>query len=165
MFRKMRRFKQQVDDAQAAQIMREGSYGVLAVSGDDGYPYAVPMSYAFIDAKDDKPACIVLHSAKVGHKIDAIAKNPKVSFAGVSKNQVVSAEFTTYYQSAIAFGSARIVEAENEKRKLLEALGNKYSFREPPESLAAEITNAGPHCHIIEISIDYLTGKQAKELM
>ena len=45
MFREMRRNKQQLSNEECGEILRKSTAGVLAVSGDDGYPYAVPLSY------------------------------------------------------------------------------------------------------------------------
>ena len=39
---------------------------MLALLGDNDYPYAVPISYVYDDGK------VYFHSAKNGHKIDAI---------------------------------------------------------------------------------------------
>ena len=47
MFREMRRKKQALSSADCATILQEGSSGVLAVAGDDGYPYALPLSYLY----------------------------------------------------------------------------------------------------------------------
>ena len=44
MFRKMRRFGQQLSHEACEEILQRATSGVLAVSGDDGYPYAVPLS-------------------------------------------------------------------------------------------------------------------------
>ena len=49
MFRKMRRFRQQLPDEEAIKILENGKTGVLAVNGDDGYPYTVPINYLLID--------------------------------------------------------------------------------------------------------------------
>ena len=45
MFRPMRRFKQALAPERCQAILRAGTSGVLALSGDDGYPCAVPLSY------------------------------------------------------------------------------------------------------------------------
>ena len=47
MFRKMRRKNQQLSFEQCQEVLNNGLSGVLALSGDDGYPYAVPMSYVY----------------------------------------------------------------------------------------------------------------------
>lgn len=48
MFRKMRRFKQQLSNDEALEILRNCKSGVLAVSGDGGYPYTVPLNLSLI---------------------------------------------------------------------------------------------------------------------
>ena len=45
MFREMRRKKQLLPAAMTAAVLQRNTSGVLAVSGEDGYPYAVPLSY------------------------------------------------------------------------------------------------------------------------
>ena len=73
MFRKMRRKKQELTEKQCLDILRRAKTATLALSGDDGYPYSVPMNFVYEDGK------IYFHGAKEGHKIDAIKNNPKVS--------------------------------------------------------------------------------------
>ena len=51
MFRKMRRFKQQLSNDEALEILKNCKSGVLAVSGDDGYPYTVPLNFVYADGK------------------------------------------------------------------------------------------------------------------
>lgn len=51
MFREMRRKKQQIPDNEAIAILENGKTGILAVNGDSGYPYTVPLNYMFIMAK------------------------------------------------------------------------------------------------------------------
>jgi len=90
---------------EAVKILQSATSGVLAVCGDDGYPYAVPLSYVYADGK------IYFHSALQGHKIDAIRSNPKVSFCVIDKDDIQPQEFTTYFRSVIVFGKARIIGA------------------------------------------------------
>ena len=67
MFREMRRKRQALTQAQCQAILEQGSCGVLALSGDGGYPYAVPLSYLYHQGK------LYFHCAKSGHKLDAPA--------------------------------------------------------------------------------------------
>ena len=89
MFRSMRRKKQCLSLQESIDILNRGTSGVLAVSGDGGYPYAVPMSYVYCDSK------IFFHSAKQGHKLDAVLGNDKVSFCVVDQDEVQPQKFTT----------------------------------------------------------------------
>ena len=51
MFREMRRKKQQLSPEICEDILTRGTSGVLALLGDDDYPYAVPISYVYDGAK------------------------------------------------------------------------------------------------------------------
>ena len=47
MFREMRRKKQSLSGEKISEILNNGTSGVLALSGDNDYPYAVPLSYVY----------------------------------------------------------------------------------------------------------------------
>ena len=119
MFREMRRFKQALSKEDCIKILEGQNTGVLAVNGDDGYPYAVPMSYIYADGK------IYFHSAKSGHKNDAIMRNPKVSFCVTETDVILPKDFTSSFRSVIAFGEARIFESDEEKRAVMESYTKK----------------------------------------
>jgi hypothetical protein len=129
----------------------------LACLGDEDYPYAVPVSYVYHNDR------IYFHSAKAGHKVDAILKNPKVSFAVVDEDTIVSAEYTTYFRSVVAFGKARLVEGE-EWLEGFKALVEKYSGDLPEDAKHKEITGCTQSL-IIAIDVDHLTGKEAIEFV
>ena len=160
MFREMRRSKQILSREAAEKILREGDFGVLALSGDDGYNYAVPISYAVEGNK------IYFHSAKTGHKLDAIKNNDKVSFCVVGKHETVAEEFTTYFSSVIAFGRIRIVEdnADPDKLRGLELLADKYSSTASSERREKELSRLSALV-VPVMTIEHLTGKAARELV
>ena len=160
MFREMRRSKQVLSREAAEKILHEGEFGVLALSGDEGYAYAVPINYAVEGNK------IYFHSAKTGHKLDAIRNNDKVSFCVVDLHEVVAEEFTTYFSSAIAFGRIRIIEddADPDKMRGLELLADKYSSTASPERRAKELSRLSALV-VPVMTIEHLTGKAARELV
>ena len=121
MFREMRRKKQALSNEENLAILMRGTSGVMAVSGDDDYPYAVPLSYVYHDSK------IYFHCAASGHKLDAMRRNPKVSFCVIDRDEVIPQEYTTYFRSVIVFGTVRILEKEQDKKPALELLATKYS--------------------------------------
>jgi uncharacterized protein len=157
MFRELRRIKQSLSIEEINTVMARCTNGVLACLGDDGYPYAVPLNYVYFNNK------IYFHSAKAGHKIDAIAENSKVSFCIIDKDTISSEKYTSYFRSVIAFGKARIVEGE-EGLDAFYALVEKYSGDQPESSKRKEVAECS-HAYIISIDIDHISGKQAKELM
>ena len=160
MFREMRRSKQILSQEAAEKILREGEFGILALSGDDGYGYALPINYAVEGNK------IYFHCAKTGHKIDAIKRNDKVSFCVVDRHEVVAEEFTTYFSSAIAFGRIRIVEdnADPDKLRGLELLADKYSSTASAERREKELSRLDALV-VPVMTIEHLTGKAARELV
>lgn len=158
-FREMRRKKQSLPQQETEDILNRGTSGVLALLGDNGYPYAVPVSYVYNDGK------LYFHSAKSGHKIDAIRRTAKASFCVIDKDLIVPEEYTTYFRSVIVFGQIRVIEDDSEKRTAIEKLAVKYA----PEDSAANRDNAinrewKPLC-MLEMTIDHITGKEAIELI
>ena len=160
MFREMRRSKQILSQETAYKILCAGEFGVLALAGDDGYPYSVPINYAVEGNK------IYFHSAKVGHKLDAINRNEKASFCVVARHEVVAEEFTTYFVSAIAFGRMKIIVDDSDPDKLrgLELLADKYSSTASPERREKELARLSAVV-IPVMTIEHLTGKAARELV
>ena len=158
MFREMRRSKQRLPREVAVEILERNTSGVLALSGDEGYPYAVPMSYVYADGK------IYFHSAKNGHKIDAIQRNEKASFCVIDQDQIVPEKYTTFFRSVIVFGRLRLVEDMEEMRRIAATLAMKYSadFKEGiPKEINASIRNMA----VLELTIDHITAKEAIELI
>ena len=154
-FREMRRKKQVLSQKEVEDILHKGTSGVLALLGDNDYPYAVPISYVYDDGK------VYFHSAKSGHKIDAIQRTAKASFCVIDEDLVVPEEYTTYFRSVIAFGKIRVIEDDREKRAAMEKLAIKYA----PEDTAANRDDAisrglKPLC-MLEMTIDHITGKEA----
>lgn len=156
MFREMRRKKQVLTKEECVQILQEGTSGVLAVDGDDGYPYAVPLSYVLSGDK------IYFHCAKSGHKLDALSRNEKASFCVIGQDQVMPEKFTTHYKSVIVFGRVRILDDDAEKIRAMEQLSVRYA----PEASAARIQEEidsfwKPLC-VLELSIEHMSGKKHK---
>ncbi len=153
MFREMRRKDRAMPAEEAERLLAEGDWGVLAVSGDDGYPYGVPVNYGYTGGR------IYVHSTSCeSHKLDGIRRNDKVSFTVVEGHDVLKEEFSTAFSSVVVFGRARII---TEGPLLREAM------RRMMEGLAPDMTEAAEeHCAhsmgsmaMIEITPEHITGK------
>ena len=155
MLPEMRRKAQQLPPAEAEAILRAGSSGVLALAGDEGYPYALPISYVYHGGR------LYFHCASTGHKLNAIARCPKASFCVIAQDEVVPALYTTRYRSVIAFGTIRQLEDEQAIIAALDVLGRKYA---PDLDPSAEIAGSLPRVCVLEMTIDHLTGKEGIEL-
>ena len=159
MFREMRRKRQQLSPEETEAVLDRCSSGTLAVLGDDGYPYAVPLSYVRHEGR------IYFHCAKSGHKLDAIRACDKVCFSVVDKDDVIPEKFTTAFRSATVFGRARIVTDGAELLSAMRALAGKYSPRESEDAFQHEMRSSGAGLCVVAIDVEHMTGKQGKELL
>ena len=155
----MRRGKQALEKETCRKILTEGITGVLALAGDEGYPYAVPINYYY-----DGDSRLYFHCAKSGHKIDAVARDPKASFCVVALDTPVPERFSTDYRSVIAFGKMRVVEDPEEMRRAIRLFTQKYSPAEPEEKREKEIEAFWKSLCILELQVEHLTGKEALRL-
>ena len=158
MFREMRRFKQALSIEECERILERNTSGVLAVSGDDNYPYAVPLSYVYAKSK------LFFHCAPVGHKIDGISRNNKVSFCIIDKDQIIPEKYTTYFRSVIVFGKVKIINDDKEKKYAIETLARKYSPNDE-EGIKKEIDKSFKQVCLLELDVDHISGKEAIELV
>ena len=154
----MRRHRQQLSREECERILGRCTSGVLALTGDGGYPYAVPLSYVYADG------AIIFHSAVEGHKVDAIRRDNRCSFCVIEQDDIRPAEFTTYFRSVIAFGRIHILESIDEKVQALRLLGRRYSPGDE-HGLQHEINQSLDHVLILRLDIEHMTGKEAIELV
>lgn len=157
-FRPMRRARQQLSEEECLAVLARNTSGVLAVLGDGGYPYAVPLSYVW------HGGALYFHCARSGHKLDAIRACEKASFCVVDQDQVVPERFTTHFRSVIVFGRAAILEDGPEFRAAIDALALKYAPGSAPEDRAAEIQKELPALCMVKLQPERITGKEAREL-
>lgn len=159
MFREMRRKKQLLSENETKEILLRNNAGTLAVYGDNGYPYSVPISYVYFNKK------IYFHCAKTGHKLDAITSNNRVSFSIIDKDEIVPEKFTTYFRSIILFGRAGIVTDKTEFDEAIFQLAKKYSSQVPEDLISDEIKHSYNNFYVVAIEIDHMTGKASIELV
>lgn len=155
MFRKMRRYKQELSSKESIDMLINEPRGVLALLGDDGYPYALPMSHAYSDGK------IYFHGVKEGHKNDAVKRYSKASYCVVDKGIKNEGEWWYTFKSVIVFGKLRILEDRNEKIEKLRYLGNK--FFPTPEDTENEIKRLLDRTEVYELTIEHISGKRTVE--
>ena len=136
MFRTIRKKKNEISIDTAKALLQSSRRGVLAVNGDDGYPYAIPINYFY----DDDALKIYFHGARVGHKVDALRACDKVCFT--------------------VYGNETIKE-EDWAPFVLKRFAMKYY---PSEQLVdEEIAHAGKAVRIFEIEVEHLSGKEIQE--
>lgn len=159
MFREMRRSKQQLSQEETEAVLTRGTSGVLSVLGGRGLPLwgAPELCLSRWEA--------LFPLALSGHKLDAVRACPKASFCVVDRDQVVPPEYTTYFRSAIAFGTVRVVEDPEEKQNALLLLARRYAPEQSQTDHQREIDRFFSNLCIAELTIQHLTGKEAIELV
>ncbi len=156
MFREMRQKERELSFEESAEVLARGSSGVLALHGDGGYPYAVPLSYVY------RGGTLYFHGAKSGHKNDAIERDERASFCVTDKDEVVQEQFTSLFRSVVAFGRARILDSEEEKRAALELFAEKYSPDVEKARREGAIEGGLPFVCVFALEIEHMSGKEGR---
>lgn len=155
MFRKMRRAKQELSKEECIDILINQPRGVLALLGDYDYPYALPMSHAYVDGK------IYFHGAKTGHKNDAVKNHEKVSYCVMDEGVLNDDGWSYTFRSVIVFGKITTLTDKDEKIDRLTYLGDK--FFPTHEETVKKINRLIDKTEVFEISIDHISGKIVEE--
>lgn len=158
MFREMRRSeKQRIPMGECIELLKAEPRGVLAVLGDDGYPYTVPTDHWYCE-EDGK---IYFHSGKVGHKIDAIRRCDKASFCVYDQGFRREGEWALNIRSVIAFGRIRVVEDPRQAMEITRQLSYKYTT--DTEYIEREIRDSGRNTLVFALEIEHMSGKLVNE--
>jgi len=156
MFREMRRIKNKTDNAEALKFLEIANECTMStISVDNGYPYTVAVNHVLLDG------FIYIHCAKVGHKIDNINANNKISLFAIADSYIDEKAYTTKFKSVHVFGRAYIVEDKDEYKKALYEIARRYTGKFFAKA-GAEIASAVNKTLVIRIEIDHISGKQSK---
>ena len=156
MFRPMRRFRQQLPEAECLALLETQPRGVLAVLGDEDYPYAVPVDFLYRDGK------LYFHGAREGHKLDAVRRHDKVSLCVTDEGFRREGDWALSFRSVIVFGRIRpMAYDEPGIEELLRALGNKYN--PDPEDVERELRGALARVQMLELTVEHMSGKRVRE--
>ena len=158
MFKPIRKKINEIDRAAAGALLKSNRRGILAMNGDNGYPYAILINY-FYDCVGQK---IYFHGAKAGHKVESLKTSDKVCFTVYGNECIDKSEpWAPYVQSAVVFGRCRLLEAGPESIEQLKEFAMKYY---PDEALADDqIARNGRATQMFEITIEHMSGKQVQE--
>ena len=158
-FRPMRRFKQQIEQKACDQILSHVKRGLLSLTGDGGYPYGVPVNFYY----DKESRRIFIHSAREGHKIDAIRICDKVCFTVWQEDYQDQKDVWSWHlKSVIAMGRASLMKDDDpEKLEMTRRFGRKYY--PDKDEVELEISKDFHRMNLIEIRVEHMTGKSVHE--
>ena len=155
MFRELTRKKQKLSPVECREILKQEVRGVLAVNGDDGYPYALPINFYY----DEENNRIYFHSGKVGYKLNAIAKSDKVSFCVYDKGYHKDGHWSLNIRSVIIFGRMSIVD--NWSDELMISFSKRFTG--DTEYICGEIEKFKSNTAVLCLDIEHMTGKLVNE--
>jgi nitroimidazol reductase NimA-like FMN-containing flavoprotein (pyridoxamine 5'-phosphate oxidase superfamily) len=144
---------------QITHLLQESETGTLATINHDGTPYIVPIHFILLNG------CIYLHGLSVGQKLDNIRENPVICFNVYKMEGLLLDEketpcdTNTQYQSVTMQGKARLIDSLEHKRKVLQAIVNKYVPKLSDKVLPDNMIKG---TSVIEIMIENITGKYWK---
>lgn len=154
-FRPMRRFKQELPAEECREILGKGYRGTLAVIGEGGYPYALPINFVYADGH------IWFHCALEGHKMDAIQACDKACFTVIDEPVKEENDWWYHVKSVICFGRIRVVSDDAERLAHLRRLGAKYF--PVGYDLDADLMKNGPRAAVLDFEIEHMSGKRVRE--
>lgn len=157
MFRKMIAVKKAISREDCIALLKSAPRGVLSVIGDDGWPYGMPMNYWYCE-EDGK---IYFHSAKRGHRTDALRADARASFCVMDEGRLLEGDWAPTVRSVIAFGRIEFVEDREKALELVRKLSRKYTDRD--DHIEEEIRRFASGFLMFAMDVEHLTGKQVKE--
>ena len=121
----MRRASRAMDATFALEVLDKAPYVTVSFTRPDGSPYGVPLSLARTDDR-----IFYFHCALEGDKLDCIAANPTVALSAVTRCTPTvgpkDGSFTLQYKSAMAVGTAELVQGREEKIEALRAICQRF---------------------------------------
>lgn len=153
----MRRKKNEIGIEELKKLLHDSRRGILAVNGDDNYPYAIPVNYLY----DEENQKIYFHGSRVGHKADAIKNCDKVCFTVLGHETFKKEAWAPFLQSVVIFGRCYPVADQSLAMALLKRFAMKFY---PDKSMVEEeIAASGKAVQMYEIVIEHWSGKEVQE--
>ena len=156
-FREVARKKRALPKEECIRLLSEQKRGVLAVLGDDEYPYALPINH-FYDSESGK---LYFHSGKAGHKVEAMVRHKKVSFCVYDEGYRKPGEWALNIKSVIVFGTVEAVGDYEEAMALCRRLS--YKFTDDETYITREIEKYGKGTLVFSLTPEHITGKMVEE--
>jgi len=151
----MRRYKQQIPEDECINLLKREKRGVLAVLGDDDYPYTVAMNHVYLDGK------LYFHCAREGHKIDAIEKCDKVSYCVMDEGVKIDDNWWYTFKNVVVFGRMSKVTDDKLIETVLYSIGDTFNVTE--EFMDEEMKLFRDRVLILELDIEHISGKIVNE--
>lgn len=146
----------QLTQSEVHALLDRSLTGTLSTIDPDGVPYSVPIHFVFLDG------AIYFHGLPAGQKLDDLKTNPHVCFNVYEMREFLlnpdekPCDTNTAYVSAVVQGTAKPLDIQEEKQRILSAIVAKYT----PQLAGRELpSNMVKGTAVVQISIEKMTGK------
>lgn len=156
-FRKIRKKRNEIGIDAAKDLLARSRRGVLAVNGDDGYPYAIPINFLYDGGRNQ----IIFHGARAGHKVDSLKRSGKVCFTVFGNETIKDEPWAPYMQSTVVFGRCHLIDNPEENIRYVRQFAMKYY--PDPALVEEEIMRSGRAVQMFVIDIEHMSGKEVQE--
>lgn len=156
-FRPIRRKNKEISVELSKKLLKEARRGILAVNGDNDYPYAIPVNFYF----DENVNKIYFHGSRAGHKSDALNKCNKVCFTVCGNENIKDVSWAPYVTSTVVFGRCNVITDLELAGIMLREFALKYYPDQ--ETVEEEIKVSGKGVQMYEIEIEHISGKEVQE--
>jgi len=147
----MRKESRQMSAEWALEVLDKAPYITVSMADEEGMPYGLPLSLVRTNEKT-----FYFHGALEGKKLDILNKNPRVCLSAVTKCKPTvgpkDGSFTLEFKSAVAFGTAEIVEDDAEKIAALRAICERF-LPQHMEAFDASIARSLSRTAVVRITL------------
>lgn len=157
MFRELKRQKQRLSPDACIELLTRETRGILAVNGEDGYPYAMPMNH-FYSPED---GCIYFHCGRDGHRLDALRRSDKVSFCVTDRGVREAGEWAYRVRSVIVFGRIQVIDDPDTVVRITVPLSRK--FTQDMDYIKQEVERSLSATLILKLIPEQICGKLVTE--
>lgn len=156
-FRELARKNKEISKEECLELLMTEARGTLAVNGDGGYPYAMPMNH-FYNAED---GCIYFHCGRAGHRLDAIRRSDKASFCVCERGERADGDWAFTVRSVIAFGKIEVLDDIDDVARISRLLC--YKFTRDEDYINAEIASYAKATLLLKLTPEHICGKRIRE--
>ena len=157
MFRELTRINKAATREECLRLLEAEKRGVLAVQGDGGYPYAMPMNHWY----DPETGCIWFHCGRGGHREDALRRCAKASYCVHDEGHADPGTWAKRVLSVIVFGQVEFVDDMDEIVRVTTALSRKFTQDEA--YIQQELAHSARHTVLLKLTPEHVCGKHVTE--
>jgi len=143
--------------ADCVQVLKKETRGVLSVLGDGGYPYGMPMNHWY----EEEDGCVYFHGGNIGHRLEALKKDCKVSFCVYDQGYRKEGEWALNVKSVIIFGRIELIEDQETIKAITRKLS--YKFTQDEAYIEDEIEKHAHRTVLMKLLPEHICGKLVEE--